>query len=75
MPNYTKEDHIAWMKKRAIELVQANNLVGALNSISSDLQKHPQTIGHPAVELGTQLYISGNLETPEKMIKFIEDIK
>ncbi|QLE47959.1 hypothetical protein FD724_07395 [Nostoc sp. C057] len=70
----TRQEHLSWAKQRSIEYAQCGDLVKAMNSIASDLQKHPETKGHLAPELALQLYISGEISTPEQMIKFIEEI-
>ncbi len=54
------------MTKR--ELGQAGD---AIDSICSDLDKHPQTRGHGAIELSMGLRLSGNLSTCEEVAKFI----
>lgn len=71
----TRQQHIDWAKKRGIEYAQNGELVKAMDSIASDLQKHPETNRHPAPELAVQLYIAGKLSTPEEMVKFIEGIR
>lgn len=41
----TREEHLAWCKQRALEYVDAGDLVNAVASMGSDLQKHPETHG------------------------------
>lgn len=41
----TREEHLAWAKKRALEYVDAGDLANAVASMGSDLQKHPHTHG------------------------------
>lgn len=67
----TREEHVEWCKSRALEYVDRNELVNALASMGSDLDKHEATKDHVAMRLGTQLMISGHLNTPEKMRSFI----
>jgi hypothetical protein len=38
----------------------------------SDLGKHEETKGHPAIELGMGLLFTGNLATSAEMRRFIE---
>lgn len=71
----TRQQHIDWVKKRALELAQAGHVIKAMDSIASDLQKHPETKGHLAPEFGLQLYMAGKISTPEQMIEFIEGIR
>ncbi|MEH2201188.1 hypothetical protein [Nostoc sp.] len=68
----TRQQHIKWAKQRAIALAESGNLVDAFGSICSDLQKHPETQGHSACELGMVLYLGGHLATKEQMIEFIK---
>lgn len=84
----TYQEHIDWVKERALEFAQAGYLIGAMNSFASDLKKHPETQRHPAresdhgeyprwrisPELATQLYMAGKLSTPKEMIEFIQGI-
>lgn len=68
----TRAEHIDWCKKRALEYVDRGDLVTGWTSMLSDLGKHPETAGHPAIQLGSMLIISGNLKSPEEFRKFIE---
>lgn len=67
----TREEHLQWAKQRAIEYVERGELTNALASMGSDLNKHEGTRGHLAIKLGMQLMMSGNLDTPEAMRRFI----
>ena len=39
----TRDEHIAWCKKRAIEYVEAGNLSHAVANMASGLKTHPDT--------------------------------
>lgn len=67
----TRQEHVEWCKSRALELVEAGDVAGALASMTSDLSKHPETRGHSGVELGMMLMMGGHLSTPAAMRKFI----
>ena len=41
--NSTREEHMAWCKKRALEYVDRGELHYAVASMASDLTKHPET--------------------------------
>jgi hypothetical protein len=69
-----RAEHLQWAKDRAIEYVKRDELGNAYASMMSDLNKHPDTRNHPALLIGTQLLITGNLNTPEQMKHFIEGI-
>lgn len=68
----TREEHVAWCKIRALEYVDAGELVNAFASMGSDLDKHPETKGHPGIKIGMGLLMLGDLNTAEKMRIFIE---
>ncbi|QKQ75630.1 hypothetical protein [Nostoc sp. TCL240-02] len=70
----TRQEHLEWAKQRAIAQAEHSTLISALDSIASDLQKHPETRGHSVSELGLMLYMSGRLGTKEQMIRFIQAI-
>ncbi len=74
MTQLTRKKHIDESKVRALEYVELNDLMNAINSLSSDLLKHPETREHGAIELSTMLMIRGHLSTPEAVRKFIDDV-
>ena len=39
----TRDEHLAWCKRRALEYVDAGDLTNAVASMGSDLKKHPDT--------------------------------
>ena len=39
----TRDEHLAWSKKRALEYVDAGDLTLAVASMASDLKTHPDT--------------------------------
>jgi hypothetical protein len=45
----TRAEHLAWCKQRALEYLDAGDLVNAMASMGSDMSKHPGTRGYPAV--------------------------
>jgi hypothetical protein len=65
-------DHLAWCKRRALEYVDRGDLPQALNSLYSDLGKHPETKSHIGIELGVSLQINGHLSTAQEVREFIE---
>jgi hypothetical protein len=68
----TRAEHLQWCKQRALEYVAQGDLTNAYASMASDLNKHSETRGHPAIELGMSLTLIGDLNTPQKMRDFIE---
>lgn len=75
MIEITREEHIDWCKRRAMQYVELGDLNQAFASLASDLRKHPQTQNHIAVELGFQMLINGHLNTKAQMREFIEGVQ
>lgn len=65
-------EHLVWCKKRALEYVDHGDVKNAWASFMSDMRKHPDTASHSALELGHMLFMSGQLNSPVEMRKFIE---
>ena len=68
----TRAEHLQWCKDRALQYVDAGDLTQAFASMSSDLNKHPDTKGHLGMELGMMEQMSGGLNTADKMRRHIE---
>lgn len=68
----TREEHLAWCKQRALDYCDLGDVNQAFASMASDMDKHPETKGHVAINLGLGLLLSGNLSNPEAMRNFIE---
>jgi len=68
----TRQEHLEWCKKRAMEYVDSGNVIDALTSMGSDLQKHPDTKDHIGMQLGMGLLMLGKLSSQEEMRKFID---
>jgi hypothetical protein len=68
----SRDEHLAWCKKRALEYVDADDCVQALASMCSDLNKHDETRGHVGIELGLMLLAAGRLSSALEMRRFIE---
>ena len=64
-----RQEHLEWCKERALEY---NDVKNVWLSMTSDIQKHKETKGHTAIELGMMLIISGNLSALAEMREFIE---
>ena len=68
----TREEHLEWCKKRALEYVDQGDMSQAFASMGSDLNKHPETKEHIGMYLGMALLMAGHLSTPMEMRRFIE---
>lgn len=69
-----RAEHLAWAKGRALEYVAQDDWPNAWSSLVSDLQKHPDTKGHAAIELGALLSLGGHLSSVREMREFIEGV-
>jgi hypothetical protein len=67
----TREEHLAWCKERALAYVDSGDLNNAFASLVSDLNKHPDTAGHAASELGLMMLMAGQLSNARDMRDFI----
>lgn len=68
----TRDEHLAWCKKRALEYIERGDPQAAMQSMLSDLAKHPETQNHAGILLGFGLVMAGLLNTPEKVRDFVE---
>jgi hypothetical protein len=68
----TRQEHLEWCKKRALEYSDAGDTAQAFSSMTSDLGKHDDTRNHAAIELGMMMLMGGMLSSPSEMRKFIE---
>lgn len=62
----TKEEHLQWCKERAI--AACNNTEtpqDAIGSLLSDLEKHPETADHPAINPTMQLVLMGYFDNAD----------
>lgn len=68
----TRADHLAWCKQRALEYCDKGDVGQAFASMASDMDKHPETAGHKAIEIGILMLMSGALSSAPEMRRFIE---
>jgi len=68
----TRDEHLAWCKKRALEYVDQGNPVEGVTSMLSDIRKHPETASETLTALGMQLMMIGSLSSPQEARRFIE---
>ena len=72
MTDTTRDEHLQWCKDRALEYVDQGEVKEAFASMGSDLNKHSDTRGHPAIGLGIMQLASGLLNSRAEMRKFIQ---
>lgn len=70
----SRAEHLRWAKDRALEYVEAGDLVNAQASMTSDLSKHPETRGHRALHVWMLLALGGRMDTAEEVRQFVEAI-
>ena len=68
----TRQEHLDFCKKRALEYVDAGDTVQAFQSMASDLDKHDETRGHPGAVMGLSMLMGGMLSHPADVRKWIE---
>ena len=71
MDDVTREEHLEYCKKRALEYLDVGDIAQAGASFGSDMSKHPETRDHSALPLMFKMQFSGLLNTVEEMRKFI----
>lgn len=67
----TREEHLAWCKKRAHEYLDQGDLQNAVASMMSDMQKHPETAfdnGDAMSQLGLFSAMSGDRQAVKRYI-------
>jgi hypothetical protein len=68
----TRAEHLQWAKDRALEYADRGDLADAMASMTSDLNKHPETKGHAGIELMGMLALAGHLRTRKDVREYIE---
>ena len=67
----TRAEHLEWCKQRARELCAAGDPQGALTSMASDLQGHPENTGHVGINLMMGQLMTGGLRDSASVLQFI----
>lgn len=81
-PNHgygTRSEHMAWLKKRALAVLEnknevKQNIVDAYTSMASDILKHPETQKHVGLDLGMMQIMGGFISTKAQMVEFINGL-
>lgn len=61
----TRQEHLQFSKDRALEVLDTGDVAGAAASFYSDLGSHPETAGHPVIELMFMHQMNGLLTERE----------
>ena len=72
--NTTREEHLAWCKKRAMEYLDRGDYENAFASMIAELQNHPGTKYHPAIQWGAVVVLNGGMNTVAEMRVFINGV-
>lgn len=67
----TREEHLAWCKKRALEYIDRGEINDGLTSMISDMSKHPETENPTLDSLTMMLLMGGHLSTADAARKHI----
>jgi hypothetical protein len=67
-----RQEHIEWCQRRAYDYLNQGDIVRAWASFGSDMNAHDETRNHSALLVGMQLIMIGELNTPDKMRRFID---
>jgi Tfp pilus assembly protein PilF len=69
----TRDEHLEWIKKRALAYLDAGDLASAVASMSKDLQEHPEMgVNAYMLRLGMMYYDQGN---PAAVRRWIEGFR
>ena len=69
----TRAEHLDWCKQRARECCERGDMLGALHSMGRDLEKHPDTKGHPWIHLWLSSPKPHTISNKADVLKFIDE--
>ncbi len=67
----TRQEHLEWCKERALAYLDTGDLLNAITSMMSDLQKHDETKlrpDSPLIQIGLMSVMSGDQEGVRRFI-------
>lgn len=69
----TRDEHLAWAKKRALEYVDHGDVRQGFTSMLSDLTKHEELKGHKGAEIGVMfMTLPGWIDNEREVRRWIE---
>lgn len=72
----TRDEHLEWCKKRALEYLDRGDVRNGFTSMLSDLGKHEETKDHKGCEIGVGLMlIPGWIDNPVEVRRWIEGFR
>ena len=68
----TRDEHLAWAKKRALEYLDAGDVREGFTSMLSDLKKHDELKDHKGGEIGVMfMMLPGWIDNPVEVRRWI----
>lgn len=68
----TRDEHLAWSKKRALEYLDHGDVRQGFTSMLSDLSKHPELKDHKGGEIGVMfMMLPGWINDPVEVRRWI----
>ena len=68
----TRDEHLEWCKKRALEYLDAGDTPQAFTSMMSDLSKHPDLKNHVGIRIGVGfIMLQGWINNPVEVRRWI----
>lgn len=67
----TRQEHLEWCKKRAMEAMTDGNIASGWASFLQDMADHPETKDHISLRMGNEMVFGGQINTLEEMKKYI----
>lgn len=69
----SRDEHLEWCKKRALEYLDAGDISQGFTSMISDLGKHPELEKHAGIEIGVMMAVGlrGWISNPQKVREWI----
>ena len=71
----TRDEHLEYAKKRALEYIDKGDFKMAYPSIVSDLSRCPELKDHSHIKMGIMMLMNGLLDSAESMRVFIEGFR
>lgn len=70
----SREEHLAACKARALAVARAGQLAEAMTLFLTGMWRHPGTSVHESLGRGVRMFANRELNTPEAMQRFLEEI-
>ena len=71
----TQEEHLAWAKERALELVEKGDVTQAVIQMALDLREHRELQNHPGIQKWFMLAVLRPGSTGQDVRRWIEGFR